>query len=116
MRAGAPRPSLLSAPDPPALSTAESAPRLIARRGRTPSEIARWIFGALLLLTLATWLIDSFVSSPSRFTEVTLHPRVTISSGDPALAQSLHDEAERICFIAQSVNFPVTHAPTIELA
>jgi len=54
------------------LSTVESAPRLIARRGRTPSEVARWIFGALLLLILATWLIDSFVQSPSRFTEVTL--------------------------------------------
>jgi organic hydroperoxide reductase OsmC/OhrA len=50
-----------------------------------------------------------------RFTEVTLHPRVTISSGDPALARSLHDEAEKICFIAQSVNFPVTHEPVIEL-
>jgi organic hydroperoxide reductase OsmC/OhrA len=50
-----------------------------------------------------------------RFTEVTLRPRVTISSGDPALAQSLHDEAERICFIAQSVNFPVRHEPTTEV-
>lgn len=46
-----------------------------------------------------------------RFTEVVLRPRVTISSGDPDLAQSLHDEAERICFIAQSVNFPVRHEP-----
>ena len=26
----------------------------------------------MLLIILATWLIDSFVSSPSRFTEVTL--------------------------------------------
>jgi organic hydroperoxide reductase OsmC/OhrA len=51
-----------------------------------------------------------------RFTEVTLRPRVTISSGDEALALSLHDEAERICFIAQSVNFPVRHEPTIEVA
>jgi organic hydroperoxide reductase OsmC/OhrA len=50
-----------------------------------------------------------------RFTEVVLRPRVTISSGDPALAQTLHDEAERICFIAQSVNFPVRHEPTIEV-
>ena len=50
------------------------------------------------------------------FTEVTLHPRVTISSGDPALAQSLHDEAERICFIAASVNFPVRHEPLTEVA
>jgi branched-chain amino acid transport system permease protein len=54
------------------LSTAESAPRLIARRGRTPSEIARWVFGAVLLIILATWLVDSFLQSPSRFTEVTL--------------------------------------------
>ena len=50
-----------------------------------------------------------------RFTEVTLRPVVTISSGDPELAQSLHDEAERLCFIAQSVNFPVRHEPTIEV-
>jgi len=50
-----------------------------------------------------------------RFTEVTLRPKVTISSGDPDLAQSLHDEAERICFIAQSVNFPVRHEPTVEV-
>lgn len=50
-----------------------------------------------------------------RFTEVVLRPRVAISSGDPGLAQTLHDEAERICFIAQSVNFPVLHEPTIEV-
>jgi organic hydroperoxide reductase OsmC/OhrA len=40
---------------------------------------------------------------------------VTISSGDPDLALALHDEAERLCFIAASVNFPVRHDPTIEL-
>jgi organic hydroperoxide reductase OsmC/OhrA len=50
-----------------------------------------------------------------RFTEVVLRPRVAISSGDADLAQTLHDEAERICFIAQSVNFPVLHEPTIEV-
>ncbi len=49
------------------------------------------------------------------FTEVILRPAVTISSGDAALAQTLHDEAERICFIAQSVNFPVRHEPTLEI-
>jgi branched-chain amino acid transport system permease protein len=54
------------------LSTAESAPRLIARRRRPPSDVARLVFGALLLIGLATWLIDSFVQSPSRFTQVTL--------------------------------------------
>ena len=50
-----------------------------------------------------------------RFTEVTLRPVVTISSGDPELAHSLHDDAERICFIAQSVNFPVRHEPVIRV-
>ncbi|MCY7288299.1 MAG: OsmC family protein [Cryobacterium sp.] len=46
------------------------------------------------------------------FTEVTLRPRVTIS--DPAqieLAQGLHAQAARLCFIGASVNFPVAHEP-----
>ncbi|MET1043161.1 MAG: OsmC family protein [Microbacteriaceae bacterium] len=51
-----------------------------------------------------------------RFTEVTLRPRMTIATGDLDLAIRLHDEAEQICFIAQSVNFPVRHEPEITLA
>jgi organic hydroperoxide reductase OsmC/OhrA len=50
-----------------------------------------------------------------RFTEVTLRPVVTISSGDPDLARTLHAEASRLCFIAASVNFPVRHEPTIRV-
>jgi organic hydroperoxide reductase OsmC/OhrA len=50
-----------------------------------------------------------------RFTEVVLRPHVTISAGDPELAQSLHEEAARMCFIAASVNFPVRHEPTISV-
>lgn len=50
-----------------------------------------------------------------RFTEVTLRPVVTISSGDPELARSLHAEANRLCFIASSVNFPVRHEPEIRV-
>ncbi len=53
------------------------------------------------------------------FTSATLRPTVTISvsaaeSADDlvALAQSLHAEASRKCFIAASVNFPVGHEPT----
>jgi organic hydroperoxide reductase OsmC/OhrA len=48
-----------------------------------------------------------------RFTSVTLRPRVTIT--DPSLvelAESLHAEAARQCFIASSVNFPVAHEAT----
>lgn len=47
-----------------------------------------------------------------RFTEVILKPQVTIQSGcDPYLAAQLHHEANRLCFIANSCNFPVRHEP-----
>ena len=49
-----------------------------------------------------------------RFTEVTLKPRVTIAAGsDAAVAKHLHREASRLCFIANSVNFPVHHDPIV---
>jgi organic hydroperoxide reductase OsmC/OhrA len=48
-----------------------------------------------------------------RFREVVLHPVVTISSGDPEVAQRIHADANRLCFIASSVNFPVLHEPTV---
>jgi organic hydroperoxide reductase OsmC/OhrA len=47
-----------------------------------------------------------------QFEYVTLHPRVTLA--DPAhvgLAGQLHHEANQVCFIARSVNFPVRHEP-----
>jgi organic hydroperoxide reductase OsmC/OhrA len=50
--------------------------------------------------------------SGGRFSEVTLKPQVTIT--DAALvdkANELHAEANRLCFIANSVNFPVRHEP-----
>ncbi len=48
-----------------------------------------------------------------RFTSVTLRPVVTLAAGDPDTARLLHNEANRRCFIANSVNFPVRHEPTI---
>lgn len=47
-----------------------------------------------------------------QFREVTLRPVVTISAGDPDVATALHADANRLCFIASSVNFPVRHEPT----
>lgn len=47
------------------------------------------------------------------FERVTLHPEVTISAGDPATAEHLHEAAHRKCFIANSVNFPVGCEPRI---
>jgi organic hydroperoxide reductase OsmC/OhrA len=49
-----------------------------------------------------------------RFTDVLLAPRVTIARGDRAKAIALHEEAHAACFIANSVNFPVRHEPTVE--
>ena len=56
-----------------------------------------------------------------RFTEVNLHPRVTIEPGDNLeKARALHRDAHEICFIANSVAFPVrndafvVHATDIE--
>lgn len=46
------------------------------------------------------------------FTEVVLRPAVTIEpGGDIALAESLHDKAHRLCFVANSVNFPIRCEP-----
>lgn len=50
------------------------------------------------------------------FTEATLRPVVTISSGDPDLALRLHASAAEKCFIRASVNFPVGHEPVIQVA
>lgn len=47
------------------------------------------------------------------FTGVTLNPVVTIAKGDPEMAARLHTAAHGKCFIANSVNFPVTCNPRI---
>ncbi|WP_411373494.1 OsmC family protein [Arthrobacter sp. MPF02] len=47
-----------------------------------------------------------------QFEKVTLRPRVTVAdAGQAELAGRLHHEANRVCFIARSVNFPVDHEP-----
>ena len=52
-----------------------------------------------------------------RFTRVVLHPKVTLTAGsDRARAEALHEAAHQCCFIANSVNFPVTCEPVIEAA
>jgi organic hydroperoxide reductase OsmC/OhrA len=45
-----------------------------------------------------------------RFVRATLRPRVTIARGaDVARARALHAQAHALCFVANSVNFPVSH-------
>lgn len=49
-----------------------------------------------------------------RMTRVVLKPRVTITDDTKVeLAKSLHAKAHAMCFIARSVNFPVTNEPTV---
>jgi organic hydroperoxide reductase OsmC/OhrA len=52
-----------------------------------------------------------------RFTEVSLRPQVVIAKGgDPAEAMRLHEKAHDICFIANSVNFPVSCDARVSVA
>jgi organic hydroperoxide reductase OsmC/OhrA len=49
-----------------------------------------------------------------RFSEVVLRPVVTIKEeGMREKAMALHHEANKFCFIANSVNFPVRHEPVV---
>jgi organic hydroperoxide reductase OsmC/OhrA len=51
------------------------------------------------------------------FTDLVLRPRVAVTSPEMTRrALELHADAHRLCFIAQSVNFPIRHEPLIEVA
>ena len=50
------------------------------------------------------------------FTEVTLYPVVTITDKTmEEKAKALHSQANHLCFIARSCNFPVHHMVTIQI-
>lgn len=54
------------------------------------------------------------VNGSGQFESVTLHPIITIEEKDKLeLATSLHEEAHKFCFIANSVNFPILCEPSI---
>lgn len=60
----------------------------------------------------ASGLMQQTEDGGGRFLSVTLRPRVMVAeAGMVSLADSLHAEASRKCFIASSVNFPVEHEP-----
>ncbi|ROO86767.1 organic hydroperoxide reductase OsmC/OhrA [Actinocorallia herbida] len=51
-----------------------------------------------------------------QITEVVLHPEVTVTDASMVeKATALHGEIHAVCFIARSVNFPITHRPTIRV-
>ena len=64
----------------------------------------------------ATGVMEERPDGSGAFTNVTLHPEVTIEAGgDPEIARAVHDKAHRMCFIANSVNFPVEIDSSIEI-
>lgn len=65
---------------------------------------------------MATGRMEMTVGGSGRFVEVVLNPKVAVtaeSSMDQAV--ELHLEANKSCFIANSVNFPVHHNPVVEV-
>jgi len=51
-----------------------------------------------------------------RFKEVVLYPVVKVSDGaDTEIALQLHEKAHHLCYVANSVNFPVLCQPSIEV-
>jgi organic hydroperoxide reductase OsmC/OhrA len=54
------------------------------------------------------------VGQGGRFTSVVLRPRVTVADASMVeAARAIHGEASANCFIAASVNFPVSHEPEV---
>ncbi len=61
----------------------------------------------------ATGILIETTNGGGKFTEVTLNPIVTIT--DISMiekANELHKKANELCFVANSLNFPVYHKPT----
>jgi organic hydroperoxide reductase OsmC/OhrA len=60
----------------------------------------------------ATGSMEENKDGSGQFTEVTLHPRVTVKEASMIeKANALHHQANQMCFIARSMNFPVHHKP-----
>jgi organic hydroperoxide reductase OsmC/OhrA len=65
----------------------------------------------------ATGTMEETADGGGHFTEVTLHPVITVK--DKSMidkADTLHEKANQLCFIASSCNFPVHHKPIYRVA
>lgn len=59
---------------------------------------------------------ETELSGAGRFTAAVLRPKIVLQNGsDVAAAQAIHDRIHEVCFIARSVNFPVTYEPVFDL-
>ncbi len=62
----------------------------------------------------ASGTMEEFPDGSGRLTGVMLRPVVTITAeSDADKAQALHADAHHLCFIANSVNFPVAHEAAV---
>jgi organic hydroperoxide reductase OsmC/OhrA len=59
--------------------------------------------------------MEETAQGAGRFVRVTLHPHVRVT-GSAEQAEALHQRAHELCFIANSVNFPVKHQAVTERA
>ncbi len=61
----------------------------------------------------ATGIMQETADGGGHFTEVILHPVVTITDSNKIeQANALHHNANKLCFIANSCNFPIQHQPS----
>lgn len=63
----------------------------------------------------ATGIMKETEDGGGQFTEVTLNPIVTVA--DKTMiekANEIHKKTNKLCFVANSVNFPVSHKPSIK--
>jgi organic hydroperoxide reductase OsmC/OhrA len=65
----------------------------------------------------AEGLMEESANGAGHFLRVTLRPEVILTAGsDAGKARALHEKAHELCFIANSVNFPVLCEPVISEA
>ena len=123
--------------------TAEGPPELLGSADRTfHGDRERWNPEQLLLASLsqchmlsylhvcveAGVVVTDYVDHPTgsmttdpdgsgRFTEAVLRPEVTVADDSMVeAATNAHRRANELCFIANSVNFPVRHEPAVATA
>lgn len=62
----------------------------------------------------ATGIMTETADGSRHFTFLTLYPTVTVAEESMIeKAKELHHKANQFCFIANSINFPVQHIPTV---
>jgi organic hydroperoxide reductase OsmC/OhrA len=64
----------------------------------------------------ATGIMMETANGGGKFTAITLHPAVTVTEISMIeKANELHKKANELCFIANSLNFPVHHKPACKI-